>query len=140
MKRTWQRSSIGSRQMLAEISLTPFIGVLQAVLVICMFALPMATHKAETWGWYSMCGFGGNDRPQSIRVAIKQTGETYWNGIAVNRAELKSQLAFLAHTRGPLDRPQIEVVGEPATNYDDFIRVFATAKDAGLENVVASIE
>jgi len=139
MKRTWQRSSIGSRQMLAEISLTPFIGVLQAVVVICMFALPMATQKLEMRDQETICICDG-PRPESIRIAIKQTGEAYWDGIAINRAELKAKLMSLVQPVAWFDQPRVIVVGERTTNYDDFIRVFATAKNAGLKDVVATIE
>ncbi|QBB71941.1 hypothetical protein ELE36_17115 [Pseudolysobacter antarcticus] len=61
----------------------------------------------------------------------------YWNGIAVNRAELKSNFMVAAALA---DRPNVEVNAERQTSFDDFVSVFAAAKSAGLEVSAAGIE
>ncbi|QBB71943.1 hypothetical protein ELE36_17125 [Pseudolysobacter antarcticus] len=75
MQKPFKRSWTSANSMLAEISLTPFIGVLQAVLVICMFALPVSTHRVEMAYMGGEPVFNENLHPQSLfKVSIYETG------------------------------------------------------------------
>lgn len=116
----------------AQINVTPLVDVMLVLLIIFMIATPLVTHKLTL-------NFGENCRvvtcPKSsdpINLSIKQTGELYWNGVALNRAELGRNLAVVAQQPDP---PLLNLRPEARTRYELVAGVLATAKNAKLQHI-----
>lgn len=111
-------SESGSRPPMASIDMTPLIGVLIALLLMFFLSVPSTGHidRAATGG------FGESFGPAPISVSIKQTGELYWNGGAINRLQLGANLADLARE---IDVPMIVVHAESTVKYEQLISVLS---------------
>jgi biopolymer transport protein ExbD len=117
----------------AQINVTPLVDVMLVLLIIFMIAAPLVTHKLTL-------NFGSNPCPgvacpqpsEPINLSIKQTGELYWNGVALNRAELAQNLAVIAQQAEP---PLLNLRPEARTRYELVAGVLATAKNANLQRI-----
>ena len=85
----------------AQVNVTPLVDVLLVLLVIFMLTVPQITHKLTLD--FSHCDVGCPLPSDPVRLSIKQTGELYWNGTALNRTELEHNFVVLAQaTQTPM--------------------------------------
>ncbi|TLY51483.1 MAG: biopolymer transporter ExbD [Gammaproteobacteria bacterium] len=117
----------------AQINVTPLVDVMLVLLIIFMLAAPMLTHKLILNFSASECGGATCPKPTDpVDLSIKQTGELYWNGVALNRAELAQNLAVLGQQSDP---PQLTLRPEARTRYELVAGVLAAAKNANLQRI-----
>jgi biopolymer transport protein ExbD len=113
-----------------QINVTPLVDVLLVLLIIFMIATPLVTHKlALNFAHCERCGAKTSD---PVNLSIKRTGELYWNGIAINRAELSQNLAVLAQQSDP---PAFTLRPEASARYELVADVLTAAKNANLERI-----
>ena len=123
------RESAGS---FAQINVTPLVDVMLVLLIIFMIAAPLVTHKLTLNFGTSDC-FGTCPKASDpVTLSIKQTGELYWNGVALNRAELEQNLAVIAQQSEP---PLLNLRPEARTRYELVASVLAIAKNANLPRI-----
>jgi len=116
----------------AQINVTPLVDVMLVLLIIFMLAAPMLTHKL-TLNFNESCQLAKCPKPDDpVNLSIKQTGELYWNGVALNRAELAQNLAVLGQQSNP---PQLTLRPEARTHYELVAGVLAAAKNANLQRI-----
>ncbi len=116
----------------AQINVTPLVDVMLVLLIIFMLAAPMLTHKLTLNFAVSEC-FQSCPKPSDpVNLSIKQTGELYWNGVALNRGELAQNLAILAQQTDP---PSLTLRPEARTRYELVASVLASAKNANLQRI-----
>jgi len=116
----------------AQINVTPLVDVMLVLLIIFMLAAPMLTHKL-TLNFGESCLAAKCPKPSDpVNLSIKQTGELYWNGVALNRAELAQNLAVLGQQSDP---PQLTLRPEARTRYELVAGVLAAAKNASLQRI-----
>jgi biopolymer transport protein ExbD len=102
------------------------------LLIIFMIATPLITHKLTLNFGNNPC-IGACPTPgDPVTLSIKQTGELYWNGVALNRAELASNLAVVAQQAEP---PLLNLRPEARTRYELVAGVLAAAKNANLSRI-----
>ena len=119
-----------ARNLSAEINITPLVDVMLVLLVIFILATPMATRKLAL---INAPPCATCPRPADpIRLAIKRTGELYWNGTAISRSALALNLAATAREERA---PAIEVHIEARTRYAQVTEVLAAAHNAGIERI-----
>lgn len=109
----------------AEINVTSLIDVMLALVLILMLTAPLAMHRMPV-------PLGSNSdgaESETLGLSIKQTGELYLEGNAVNRAQLSAMLASAAAGANP---PILEVRPEANTRYDEVATILALAKRSGL--------
>ena len=116
----------------AEINVTPLVDVMLVLLIIFMIATPLVTHKL-TLNFGSNPCIGACPTPSDpVTLSIKQSGELYWNGVALNRAELARNLAVIAQQSDP---PILNLRPEARTRYELVAGVLATAKNANVSRI-----
>jgi biopolymer transport protein ExbD len=118
------------RTVSAEMNITPLVDVMLVLLVIFMLAVPAATHRLELES--APCSKSCPPPPAPINLSIKQTGELYWNGSAIDRATLATNFAQLA--RQP-DAPPVLVRPEASTHYALVTDLLATARNADVRRI-----
>lgn len=119
----------------AQINVTPLVDVMLVLLIIFMLAAPMLTHKLTLNFGSESCQFVRTTCPkpsEPVNLSIKQTGELYWNGVALNRAELAQNLAILGQQNDP---PPLTLRPEARTRYEVVAAVLAAAKNAKLQRI-----
>lgn len=114
----------------AQINVTPLVDVMLVLLVIFMITVPLLTHKLALD--FSHCSANCPTVTDPVKLSIKQTGELYWNGVAVNRAELASNLAILARQDDP---PMLTLHPEARTKYERVTEVLVMAKNVNLRHI-----
>lgn len=114
----------------AQINVTPLVDVMLVLLVIFMITVPLLTHKLALD--FSHCSANCPTATDPVKLSIKQTGELYWNGVAVNRAELASNLAILARQDDP---PMLTLHPEARTKYERVTEVLVMAKNVDLRRI-----
>jgi biopolymer transport protein ExbD len=118
----------GTRRPIGEINMTPLVDVMLVLLIIFMIAAPLTTQRLRL----DLPQSGGGHQTDSINLSIKQTGELYWNGVAITRAALASDLAAMANTD---DAPTIAIHPEASTRYQYVADVLAAARSANVQRI-----
>ena len=113
-----------------QVNVTPLVDVLLVLLVIFVLSVPIATQRLplSNASWVRDC-------PQAhdpVRVAIKATGEIYWNGVAVSSAALAANLVALMRAPQP---PALELHPERGVRYERVTDVLAAARNAGVQQI-----
>ncbi len=117
----------------AEINVTPLVDVMLVLLIIFMIAVPLVTHKLTLTFGTNECPASGCPRADDpVNLSIKQTGELYWNGVALNRGELAQNFAVLAQQAQP---PALNLRPEARARYEIVAEVLAAAKNANLQRI-----
>jgi len=114
----------------AQINVTPLVDVMLVLLVIFMITVPLLTHKLALD--FSHCNANCPTVADPVKLSIKQTGELYWNGVALNQAELAGNLAVLAQQDDP---PMLTLHPEARTKYERVTEVLVMAKNANLRRI-----
>ena len=114
----------------AQINVTPLVDVMLVLLVIFMITAPLLTHKLALD--FSHCSGNCPIASDPVKLSIKQTGELYWNGVALNQAELAGNLAVLARQDDP---PMLTLRPEARTKYERVTEVLVMAKNANLRRI-----
>ncbi len=123
-------ASAASRNVqMADINITPLVDVMLVLLVIFMIAFPALTQRLP----FDLPQSGNPTPAQTLRLLV-DAGDVYrLDGIAISRADLGRQLAAVA-TRTPAPVLQIQV--SPDAEYDAVVQGMATARKAGINDVV----
>ena len=114
----------------AQINVTPLVDVMLVLFVIFMITVPLLTHKLALD--FSHCSENCPTVVDPVKLSIKQTGELYWNGVAINHAELANNLAVLAQQDDP---PMLTLHPEARTQYERVTEVLIMAKNARLRRI-----
>ena len=114
----------------AQINVTPLVDVMLVLLVIFMITTPLLTHKLTLN--FAHCTHDCPIATEPVKLSVKQTGELYWNGVALNYAELASNLEILARQDDP---PMLTLRPEARTKYERITQVLAMAKNANLRRI-----
>jgi biopolymer transport protein ExbD len=120
-----------SRDVMAQINVTPLVDVLLVLLIIFMITSPIVMHKATM------------DLPQSpqkfridpstpIHLSIHADGQMYWNDMLINPQQLDTQLSVAAAQ--PV-QPTLEIDAADGVAYDNVARVLAAAKAQGVARI-----
>ena len=117
--------------VMAEINVTPLVDVMLVLLIIFMITAPLMAHKVQIDLPESVAK-PNEEPPGTITVALKSTGETYWNDEPIVRSAVDTQLRIEAR-RTP--QPVVQIRADEDTEYKDVATMMASAKNAGMKKV-----
>jgi len=115
----------------SQINMTPLVDVMLVLLVIFMLAAPLTTRRLPLTN-AAPCREHCPPPLEPIRLAIKRTGELYWNGTAISRATLTANLDMLAQQALPA---KLEIHAEGNARYALVTDVLAAAHNAAVPQI-----
>jgi biopolymer transport protein ExbD len=116
-------------EAIAEMNTTPLIDVMLVLLTLLIITLPLQTNAVKIDLPH---GPPPKTLPPVVTLAVDFDGTTSWNGVAVDRATLDSDLARAAHDD---PQPDIHVVANRLAKYDVVAGVLADAAKAGATHI-----
>ena len=117
---------------MADINVTPLVDVMLVLLIIFMITAPLMSHKVKV----ELPSASLNKKPEilvpPVTVAIKATGEVYWNDQLMNEALLEQNLAVTV-ARDP--KPQVDIRADNTTKYSLIQKTVRTIRNSGMRKV-----
>lgn len=116
-------------QPFSDINTTPIIDVMLVLLIMFIITLPLMTHSVKI----DLPQDGPTQRePVVHRLEIDSASRLTWDGAPIAEAELPARLAaFRAESRDNV----LHYRAAPQTRYEDFNRVLADVKRAGVDRL-----
>lgn len=116
-----------AEQPFSTINTTPIIDVMLVLLIMFIVTLPLTTHSVKI----DLPADGQRD-PETHRLALDSASRLSWDGVPIAEATLPARLAAFRDS-GPDDFLLFRAEAE--TRYEDFDRVLAHVKRAGVERL-----
>ena len=117
--------------VMAEINVTPLVDVMLVLLIIFMITAPLMAHKVQI-ELPEASAIPNVQEPSTITMAVKTTGEIYWNDEPVTKEWIQSQLRVEAR-RQP--QPELQVRADKTAEYGELMKLVAVAKNSGMKKV-----
>ena len=116
-------------QPFSTINTTPMIDVMLVLLIMFILALPLSTHSVKV----DLPRDGETqEKPEIHQLALDSASRLTWDGTPIAEAALPTRLAaFRAASRDGV----LQLHADPQTRYEDFDRVLADVKRAGVERL-----
>ena len=110
---------------MSELNTTPLIDVMLVLLIMFIITIPISTHKVPL---DLPQGPVEHSEPLVHRLNLDSAGRAYLDGLPISEAELPARLGAIA--AGP--ESELHLRAEAETPYDNFDRVLAAVKRAGI--------
>jgi biopolymer transport protein ExbD len=124
-------SKTGESAPMAEINMVPLIDVMLVLLVIFIITAPLLTHAVKV-ELPRASSNPNNTQPENIQLAVKASGQIYWNGEPIAPGDLPSRMSAAAR----LDpQPEVHLRADRTTEYEKVARVMSMAGTAGLTRI-----
>ncbi|MHB8447035.1 MAG: ExbD/TolR family protein [Rudaea sp.] len=116
--------------VMAEINVTPLVDVMLVLLIIFMITAPLASHKIKVeLPIASLDNPPDESASHPITLAVKATGDLYWDDESVTEASMQAKLRVAAQ-RQP--QPELQIRADKDTEYSLISTVMGDAKAAGM--------
>jgi len=125
------RQSADLFEPMAEINVTPLVDVTLVLLVVFIIAAPLLTYAIKLDLPAAEAAPAG-PAPDAIDVAIDAGGALFWNGTAVDTAELAARLKQAA---GVSPQPELHLRADRAVRYEFVAQLMAAAQHAGIQHI-----
>jgi biopolymer transport protein ExbD len=119
-----------SEQPFSTINTTPIIDVMLVLLIMFIITLPLMTHSVKI----DLPGpdVTGREKPETHQLALDSASRLSWDGVPIREADLP---ALLARFRAAPQESVLHFRAEAETRYEDFDRVLADVKRAGVRHL-----
>ena len=121
-------SRTGAEAPMAEINMIPLIDVMLVLLVIFIITAPLLTHAVKI-DLPKASSHALETRPDNVQLAIRETGQVYWNGERVEPAALDARLKEIARLE---PQPEVHIRADRRTEYQRVAEVMSTVARAGV--------
>jgi len=125
-------SNSGGGGPMAEINVTPLVDVMLVLLIIFMITTPLMSHKVQIKLPESTLTSRPEPPIQPITLAIKESGEIFWNDQPIGMQLLEAEL-YTAGQRTP--QPQVDIRADGPTRYKIIRDVVKLAKQNGIRKI-----
>ncbi|MCK9539008.1 ExbD/TolR family protein [Dokdonella sp.] len=125
-------STGGGGGPMSEINVTPLVDVMLVLLIIFMLTAPLMTHRIRIDLPQANPNVQETNPPEPIDLAVKASGDLYWNDEPVTQAILQAQLRVAAQ-KNP--QPELQIRADKTTEYQKIASVMADAKAAGMVKI-----
>jgi biopolymer transport protein ExbD len=116
---------------LTEINMVPLIDVMLVLLIIFMVTAPLFTHAVKV-DLPKAASSANLTKPDNIQLAIDAGSQIFWNGEAVDAAQLGERLK-LAGAQQP--QPELHIRAERTATYERVAQVMSEAARHGLTRI-----
>jgi biopolymer transport protein ExbD len=116
---------------MADINMVPLIDVMLVLLVIFIVTAPLLTHAVRL-DLPRATAQATLLKPEKVELAIDASGQRFWNGQALSRAQARQRMAE-ASQRAP--QPELHLRADQAVPYREVALSLADAANAGLQKV-----
>lgn len=117
---------------MADINVTPLVDVMLVLLIIFMITAPLMTHKIRIDLPQANPNTVETNPPEPIDLAVRESGDLYWNDEPITEAMLSAQLRVAAQ-KNP--QPELQIRAEKTTQYQLIATVMANAKSSGMVKI-----
>ena len=117
---------------MAEINVTPLVDVMLVLLIIFMITAPLMAHKVQIVLPEATLETPPTDVGRPITLAVKESGQIFWNDELVQQSVLESRLAIEAQKT---PQPQVDIRADRSTRYRLVQEVLKTAKTVGIRKI-----
>ena len=118
----------GDNEALAEINMVPLIDVMLVLLIIFMVTAPLLTHAVKV-DLPKAASSANITKPDNVQLAIDGSGRVFWNGDAIDAAQLAARLKTAAALQ---PQPELHIRAERTTPYEKVAQVMSEAARQGL--------
>src|SRR5688572_8542225 len=118
----------GNNAPMSEINMTPLVDVMLVLLIIFIVTAPLMTQAIKV-DLPQVNAAALDQKPETIRLAVKANGETYWNESPVTDEQLKARMEAASKTE---PQPEIHMSADKEARYEKIAQVMGAARDAGL--------
>lgn len=118
----------GTEQPFSTINTTPIIDVMLVLLIMFIITLPLMTHSVKI----DLPADGLTQDFEHHELALDSASRLSWNGAPITEAALPARLAAF---RASAPDSTLLFRADPETRYEDFDRVLANVKRAGIERL-----
>ena len=115
----------------AEINMIPLIDVMLVLLVIFIITAPLLTHSVKI-DLPRASSAPNLTKAQNVQLAIRASGEVFWNGELLARGELTERLAAAAKIT---PQPELHIRADQQAEYRHVAQTLAAAARAGLTRI-----
>ncbi len=129
-RRPTLQATAAEEQPFSTINTTPIIDVMLVLLIMFIITLPLMTHAVKI----DLPGpdVTGEEKPETHQLALDAASRLSWNGVPITEAELPARLAAF---RAAPQESTLHFRAEAETRYEDFDRVLADVKRAGVRHL-----
>jgi len=123
--------AVGDRddnEPMMDMNTTPLIDVMLVLLIMFIITIPVQTHAVKI-DLPIPTDAESNVDPEKNKVFIDPAGTIFWNGTAVDLAQLEQ---FLLQTKTLAVEPELQVQPDPYARYIIVDRVMAVVKRSGV--------
>ncbi|MBN8728544.1 MAG: biopolymer transporter ExbD [Xanthomonadales bacterium] len=117
---------------MSEINVTPLVDVMLVLLIIFMITAPLMTHRIRIDLPQANPNVQETNPPEPIDLAVRASGDLFWNDEPVTEAILQAQLRVAAQ-KNP--QPELQIRADKTTEYQKIATVMADAKAAGMVKI-----
>jgi biopolymer transport protein ExbD len=116
---------------LTEINMVPLIDVMLVLLIIFMVTAPLLTHAVKV-DLPKASSSANQTRPDTVQLAIDASNQIFWNGEAIDTAQLGERLQA-AGAQQP--QPELHIRAERTATYERVAQVMSEAAHKGLTRI-----
>lgn len=116
---------------MAEINMVPLIDVMLVLVVIFIITAPLLTHAVKI-DLPKASSQPNLTKPENIQLAMRASGDIFWNGEPLTRLQLRERLAASSRLQ---PRPEIHLRADRTTQYQAIAEVMADTAKAGLTRI-----
>lgn len=123
-------SGDGDGEPMMDINTTPLIDVMLVLIIMLIITIPTQMHSVNLE--MPVSAPPTIEKPQEVRVDIDRTGQIFWNGVAVDRITLDSNMVETAKT---IPQPNILIRPDKAAKYESVAYVLANSQRRNLNKL-----
>ena len=123
--------SADDNEPLAEINMVPLIDVMLVLLIIFMVTAPLLTHAVKV-DLPKAVSAPNVTNPDNVQLAIDASSQIFWNGNAVDPAQLAERLKAAAALQ---PQPELHIRAERTTPYEKVAQVMSESARQGLTRI-----
>ncbi|MCB1987115.1 MAG: biopolymer transporter ExbD [Burkholderiaceae bacterium] len=118
-------------EVMNEINMTPLVDVMLVLLIIFIITVPVMKHSVNV-DLPRAASTAEKVMPDTVRLSVAADGTYYWNGQAIDDAELATRL----QTEGARDpQPDLHIRGDREVRYERVAQAMAVAQRAGVRKI-----